>query len=128
MYKEVLIARADGAEVATGLMANAATPYRYKQIFGEDLLEKFTTAQSQIDGNGIRGVDFLPELAYVMALQAERDPAKLDKAKKSDFYAWIEQFESFAFENAAEDIINVYIGNLAGSSTAKKNNGRQTGK
>ena len=125
MYKEVMIMRVDGAETPTGLMANAATPYRYKQIFGEDLLTKFANAQGQMEGKAIYEIGFIPELAFIMALQAEKDPAKIDKTKKADFYTWIEQFESFAFENAAEDIINVYVGNLSGSSEAKKNSAQQ---
>lgn len=126
MYKEVLIKRVDGQETPTGLLANAATPYRYKQIFGDDLLTKFTSAQT--DAKAISEIGFIPELAFVMALQAEKDPSKIDKTKKADFFAWIEQFEAFAFENAAEEIINVYVGNLSGTSEAKKNSDQQSGK
>ena len=120
-----MIERVDGSDTPTGLLANAATPYRYKQIFGEDLLTKFANAQGQADGKTVYEIGFIPELAFVMSLQAEKDPAKIDKTKKSDFYTWIEQYESFAFENASEEIINVYVGNLSGSSEAKKNSAQQ---
>lgn len=124
MYKEVFIDRVDGEQVATGLLANAATPYRYKQIFGEDLLTKFANAQTEVEGRAIYQIEFLPELAFVMALQAEKDPAKLDKVTRADFFAWIEQYESFAFETKADEIIDVYVRNMSGTSEAKKNSAK----
>lgn len=128
MYKEIMIERVDGAETPTGLMANAATPYRYKQIFGEDLLTKFANAQAEIEGRAVYQIGFIPELAYVMALQAEKDPARIDKATQADFFKWIEQFESFAFESKADEIIEVYVRNMSGTSEAKKNSAKPKGK
>lgn len=128
MFGNVLIKRTDGSEIPTPLLANAATAIRFKQIFGVDLLSKFANAQTETENGTKYEIDFIPELAYIMAMQAKQDRTALDKLNRTSFIDWLEQYDSFAFENAAEEIINVYVSNLPGSSEAKKNTGRQKGK
>ena len=125
MYKEVIIARSDGSDEPTPLLANAATPFRYKQIFGEDLLTLFANAESEEGGRKRYNIDFLPELAYVMAMQAKAKndkKVKLDTLNNSQFIDWLEQYDGLAIENACEEIIDVYLGNTRHGSEAKKNN------
>ena len=133
MYREVNIARADGSEKPTGLLANAATPRRYKQIFHEDLLTLFANAEKiKEDGSKNYQIDFLPELTFVMAMQAavaDGDKSiKLDKLNENNLIDWLENYESTAFMFAASDIIDVYLGNTQSDSETKKNSEEQSGK
>lgn len=130
MFKEISIQRVDGSDDTTPILANAATPLRYKHIFGDDLLTKFANAKTT-DENGSERyqIDFLGELAFVMAMQAAAltdKSIKLEKLNSDKFLDWLEQYEGMAIENAAEDILNVYLGNVGGSSEAKKNNEGQS--
>lgn len=98
MLKTVTI---DGNEIE--FAANAATPFRYKQIFQKDLL--------QILGNEEKaqqeGVEAVTQLAYIMAKQAER--ADMAKLSNDDFITWLEGFSAMAFVEKAEEILNVYM-------------------
>ena len=106
MYREITI---DGKEVK--LMANAATPFRFKQIFGKDLLRVFGDEKKAEE----EGVEMITRLAYVMANQAEKvDMTTLNEEK---FIDWLEEFGPMAFINASEDIMNVYLDAATGSAT-----------
>lgn len=98
MLKTVTI---DGTEME--FAANAATPFRYKQIFQKDLL--------QILGNEEKaqqeGVEAVTQLAYIMAKQAEK--ADMAKLSIDDFISWLEGFSPMAFVENAEEILNVYM-------------------
>lgn len=98
MFKKVII---DGKE--TELMANAATPFRYKQVFGRDLFSILGNEQKA----ETEGVEAVTELAYIMMKQAEK--ADMNKLTKDDFLTWLEGYGSMAFISAAEDIMNVYM-------------------
>lgn len=117
MFAEIDLKRVD-EQKPTELLATAGTPYRYKQVFGNDLLTMFANAETKQDGKTVYDIAFLPELCYIMANQA----AKNDKTSLSGFYTWVDQFESFAFEEKAEEIINVYLGSMKTTSDVKKNN------
>lgn len=129
MYKEVSIARFDGKDEPTPMLANAATPLRYKHIFEEDLLTLFANAkQTDADGNERYSIDFLGELAFVMAMQAASltdKNVKMERLNQEQYINWLEQFDSMAIENASEDILNVYLGNTKTDSESKKNSDEQ---
>lgn len=98
MYKKVNI---DGREVE--LSANAATPFRFRQVFKKDLfsiLGNETKAQEE-------GVEAVTQLAYIMAKQAEK--ADMTKLNEDDFIEWLEGFGPMAFVHAAETVLNVYM-------------------
>lgn len=129
MYREVMIERANGSQDPTPLMANAATPRRYKQVFGEDLLTLFANAEKKDENGTSYHIDFLAELAYIMAMQAQaanNNKVKLDKLSANGILNWLENYEGMAIENAATDILDVYLGNTATASEAKKNNEEQS--
>ena len=108
MYAKIDIRRIDDQK-PTEVVANAGTPYRYKQVFGTDLLTMFANAEVKQDGKTLYDVSFLPELTYIMAGQAEHN----DKMSKEGFCEWLEQFESFSFEEKAEETATATIAALS---------------
>lgn len=129
MFATIEMPLYDGTTKDIEFMANAATARRYKMIFGEDLLTKFTNAEEEKDGKKVYNIDFLPELSFVMAMQAQAlsdNKLKLEKVNTNMFLDWLEQFDSMAIENNASELMSVYQGNVETSSEAKKNTGKQS--
>ncbi len=98
------------------ILANAATPYRFKQIFGLDLMK--IIGKSSEEDNGMGVVEIVPQLAYVMNQQAKK--ADLMKLNMETFLTWSESFESGDFIENAEKIIDTYIGTTITTSVSKK--------
>lgn len=113
MFKEVKI-----GGITVPMLANGATPVRYKLLFKKDIISEFQEAQ----GNNAKMVDTIPELAFIMAKQAEASEGKADLSRLSmdDYIAWLERFDSMDLPFAAEDIVNLYVGNNETSSEPKK--------
>ena len=99
----------DGRDI--DFAANAATPFRYRQIFHKDLLSILGNEEKAQN----EGVEAVTELAFVMAKQAEK--ADMGKLNEDLFYEWLEGFGSMAFVNGAEDILNVYMESTETTST-----------
>lgn len=95
------------------LLANGATPIRYRQVFHKDLIAKMNTEMVADDVS-----DMASELAFIMAKSAEG--AKMNDLSIDKYVEWLEQFEVFDVVNASEDIFNVYIGQDVSTSTPKK--------
>lgn len=106
MFKTLNI---DGKEIE--FSANAATPFRYRQIFHKDLLSILGNEEKAQN----EGVEAVTELAFVMAKQAEK--ADMGKLNEEVFFEWLEGFGSMAFVNNAEDILNVYMESTETTST-----------
>lgn len=106
MYKKLEI---DGKEIE--LVANAATPFRFKQIFKKDLL----SILGNEDKAQNEGVEAVTELAFVMAKQAEK--ADMNKLNYDMFIDWLEDFGPMAFVDSAENILAVYMESTASTST-----------
>ena len=130
MFKTIAMKNYKNEDIQVDFLANAATPLRYKMIFRKDLLTQFANAKSDDNEGKIRlDIDFLPELAFIMAQQAkaaEKKDVNLATLTLNDYVEWLEDFESFSFEMKAEEILDVYYGNAETTSTAKKNNDEQT--
>ena len=105
MFKTLNI---DGKEIE--FSANAATPFRYRQIFHKDLLSILGNEEKAQN----EGVEAVTELAFIMAKQAEK--ADMNKLNEEDFIGWLEGFEPMDFANSAEEILNAYMGNMASSA------------
>lgn len=106
MFKTLTI---DGKKME--ITANAATPFRYKQVFKKDLfavLGNEDKAQNE-------GVETVTELAFIMAKQAEK--ADMNKLNYDEFIQWLEGFSAMAFVNSAENILNVYMDSTVGTAT-----------
>lgn len=106
MYKKINI---DGKEL--GLLANAATPFRYKQTFHKDLLSILGNEEKA----QTEGVETVTELAFIMAKQAEK--VDMNKLNYDEFMTWLDDFGSMAFVDSAEDILNVYMESATQTST-----------
>lgn len=97
--------------------ANAATPYRYKQLFNEDLFTIFQNAAKNEEGNIILA-DTMTRLAFVMIKQAEK--ADMNTITMDDFYAWLEDFAPMDLVLVGEEIVNFYMSSTEGSIIPKK--------
>lgn len=106
MFKTLNI---DGKEIE--FSANAATPFRYRQIFHKDLLSILGNEEKAQN----EGVEAVTELAFIMAKQAEK--ADMGKLNEEMFFEWLEGFGSMAFVNNAEDILNIYMESTETTST-----------
>lgn len=113
MYKEVKI-----GDITIPMLANGATALRYKHVFGKDLIAEFQGAEE----DNTKAVDCIPELAFIMAKAAEAKEGKADLNKLNEevFLNWLEQFGPMDLPLAAEEVVNLYIGNGITTSEPKK--------
>lgn len=98
--------------VEVGMTANAASPYLYKQIFHTDFLQE--TQKKDLD------TSIFAQMGFIMAKQAETDKiSELLKLNESAYIEWLIQFEPLALIEAANDIMNLYMGQTVTSSVPK---------
>lgn len=110
MYREITI----GKE-SIPMKATAATALRYRHVFGQDLMTEF----QNVGADSGPGMNVLQQLAYIMACSA--DPEKdMNKLNEVSYIDWLEKFEPLDFAEAAEQIIDLYMGNTKGLSEVKK--------
>lgn len=95
------------------LQSNAATPIRYRQVYGEDLLKV-------LNGNSDEATlsDVMKKLAYIMNKQAEG--ADFQKLNMETYCDWLAQFEVYDLELSAADIMTAYTGQTQINSELKK--------
>lgn len=113
MFKEIKV-----GDITMPMLANGATPLRYKMVFGKDLLSEFQDGKD----NASKIVDCVPELAFIMAKAAEarEDKADLNLINRDMYADWLEQFEPMDLPMASDEIVNLYTGNLETKSEPKK--------
>lgn len=116
MYREMNL-----GEIQVKMLSNAATPYRYKQVFQEDLLAFFSGQENTASEQ----TEMVMQLAYIMAMQAEK--ADFTCLNFEKYLEWAEQFDLMDLmgPKASKEILEVYMGNTKTSSSAKKNNDQQ---
>ena len=100
------------------MLANAATPLRYKQFFHKDILKEMQGASE--DSEKVTGS--MPELAFIMAMQAKSKAGLKDMnlLKEAEYIDWLEQFDPMDIPMAADDIVSLYFGNAMTEAEAKK--------
>lgn len=108
MFKEIKI-----GDKNVSLLANGATPIRYRQLFHKDIITQMNSGTNADDA-----VEMASELAFIMAMSA--DKADMATLNMDAYYEWLEQFETFDIVQASEDIFAVYVGQEKTTSTAKK--------
>lgn len=118
MYKVISMKAEDGSQIDVPFLANAATPFRFKSIFGQDLLVLFQT----FDANEAFDIDFVSQLAFVMAMQAQSKTGGVDMEtiNKESLLSWLEQFDSFSLYDKAKEILSIYLGSSKITSIEKK--------
>ena len=105
------------------MTANAATAYRYRNLFQQDL---YVQLQESIQGgkhSKASLTDVIPRLGYVMALQSKGAEA-CQRANFESFMEWLSQFEASEPLEAGSDIMDLYNAQRATTSTEKKEAGQ----
>lgn len=106
------------------MLATAATPYRYKHMFHEDLMKILLAKQGGEDSDV--DTDFIGKLAYIMTMQAQG--ADMTKLNQETFFAWLDQFDPLSVTMAGEAIVDLYVAQSVQTSAPKKKDGEPTGK
>lgn len=91
-------------------LANASTSFRFKNIFGIDLIALLAKGDEG-------AVDDYERLAFVMAKQAEK--ADMNTLTAEDFYLWLESFEFTDLVEALPEIVGLYMKNKITASDPK---------
>lgn len=120
MYKTIKMKLADGTKKEFGFLAVGSTPYRYKQIFKQDLMRDISKLiNKDLDAIG-DDADFsvTDKLAFVMNCQAEK--IDLNLQNNDTFLEWVDQFETAELFNHISDFIGIYLGNKGSTSNPKK--------
>lgn len=113
MYREIKI-----GNTTVPMLANGATPVRYRMVFGKDIISEFQNAE---EDSG-RAASSVSELAFIMnkAAEAQENKAILTSLNQEAFVEWLEQFEPLDLTMAAEEIVDLYMGNEKTTSELKK--------
>ncbi len=104
--------------ITVPMLANGATPIRYRYVFHKDIITEFQQAQDDYS----KVVNSMPELAFIMAMQAKAQDGAIDLnlLNEDKYLEWVEQFGAMDLPMASEQIINLYLSNNATSSEPKK--------
>ena len=95
-----------------GMVANAASPYIYKQVFHEDFLKKLQDKDPE--------TDIFQKMGYIMAKQDElANLSDLMKLTEEGFFEWLLQFESMDVIYATDEIANIYLAQKESTSVPK---------
>ena len=98
-----------------GMVANAASPFIYRQIFHKDFLAE--TQKDPID------LALFAEMGFVLHLQNEKPTQEVLKTSLDDFYVWLEEFDAMDIMNASVQIGQFYMGQEASLSVPKNEGG-----
>ena len=139
MFKEIELLDYAGNEKKVPMKATAATPYRFRQIFHEEIPisgDRNAVTTATLLEAGIKSLDSeeaiikaneciekakekIRKLAYVMAMSAAGE--KMDQLNFDKYLEWIECIDSSAFSEEKEDEIwEIYQKSNNNMSTAKK--------
>lgn len=105
-------------EKEINLLANAATPIRYKMVFGEDIMVAFNQINGKKRDEG-EILDISSQLAFIMSKQATCNREELKGLTKEAYVEWLEDFGSMDFVNASKDIFDTYLGTTGTTSKSK---------
>lgn len=97
--------------------ANAATPFRYKQLFHEDILQLLQN-NSKEEQDQILLSDTITKLAYIMNAQAEKKD--MNRLSYDDFMTFLEDFSPLDFIIEGAAIMNIYLNNTVQTVESKK--------
>ena len=110
------------------MLCNAATTFIYKRVFGNDFLMIVGTNYVGADGKQKTDINTnaIKELGYVMHMQTQKTFKELlDTSTEEDCVMWLSEFEASDFDNALNDIMNLYNKQQKTTVTPKKKHQRQ---
>lgn len=97
------------------MVANAATPFRFRNVFKKDLLKIFSnTSEDNVSAQLEAG----QMLAFIMNKQAEG--VDMNKLTEEQFYTWLEGFSSSDMYDSLEAVVSLWQATGETSSTPKK--------
>lgn len=96
-------------------LSNGVTPVIFKRIFKDDLLKMLDGGESMEIAS-----DKVPELAFVMAMQAEKTTAELMQLSYEMYFDWLMQFEPLDLTLKGVEIANIYISDSLPNAEPKK--------
>lgn len=100
--------------------ANAATPIRFKMIFGKDIIVEINRMNKGLTDEG-ELIELVGQIAFVMNMQADKTKEQLSRISKNDYIDWLEEFDgAMCFADASDEIMSIYLGNEHGDSSSKK--------
>lgn len=108
------------------MKATAATQFRFKTVFGTDMMSVLSKAYQNKDDRG-EVVEIIPKLGYIMARQAdgEQDWTSLNM---QSFLEWADQFDATEMGEALLEILAVYNANTTTTAKPKNRRGAPSGK
>ena len=112
MYAEVILTDPRDNKITVPMLANAATPIRFKQLFKKDILSGL------VDKDGNYDTEVISKLAYLMSQQAAK--VDINTLNFDKYVEWLEDFDSMAFVDNVDQILDVYIRSKENTSKAKK--------
>lgn len=101
--------------------ANGATPVFYKEFFKKDLLKEITSS----DDGFILASDSVPELAFIMAKQA--DGADMYKLERKHYIEFLSLFDALDLPIKGAEIFAVYTADSIPSEESKKKSAKAKG-
>lgn len=100
------------------MLSLASVDVFYRQIFHKDPQK----IQSAEDFGGVQSLEFVFEMAFVMAKRAEGlTRQQMAQLTEDDFEAWLDDQDRGGLYDAVADIWATYNGQQAATSDAKKN-------
>lgn len=111
---------ADDTTKDFGFLAVGTTPYRYKQIFGKELMVDISHLINKDMESISENADFSvsDKLAFIMNCQAEKKDMNCQNF--DTFLEWVEQFDASDLFNHMSEFIGIYLGNKESTSKPKK--------
>lgn len=103
------------------MRSSAATQYRFKSVFGADLMSALSRAYNSPD-NRAEAAELIPKLAFIMARQAANE-TEWGKINTQTFLDWADQYDATDMAEAAIDIVSVYNRNTKTTSSPKNPEG-----
>lgn len=92
-------------------VANAASPYLYRQVFGEDFLLSFDPEKPD--------PSLLEKMFFIMQAQASMDFREVLKLNMEDFFTFMCGFGAMDIVMAIDQISDLYFGQTKGTADPK---------
>lgn len=113
MFREIVMGKGQ-SQKTIAFKSSGVTPLFYKKVFNKDLLQQLTNNDGNIELAG----DRIPELAFIMAMQAQK--ADMTALNYDSFIEWLELFDPLDLVIHSTEIADVYIGDSITTVEPKK--------